>query len=389
VVLIVADDVAYEDLMPLLPQLPNIKRIVGAGTTFHSAYANGVCSPSRQSLQLGRWRFGDMGRSCSNQSQKLSIDEVTLAELNPGSSGLFGKWHIGANPLGHWSFLYQSFGYSTWFGTPVNLGGALADPNDCECIDYRDWTRVIDGIVTLHTTGYQPIAVRDAATAWWSATGGRRLLDYRPALAHGPNHNPPATLLPPGYVVAPGQRGKFEAMIVALDTTLEPILDGVDWTQDLVIFVGDNGTPEQVSPAVGKSKTTTFERGIHVPLFVSGPGFRATSTDTLVHVVDIYTTIADFFGTVPPAHDGLSLVATPGHDWVVCTGTNDLMARTGTVKLRRLVDTGDEQLFDLSVDSTESVSLLDDPNYAAVVIKLRSVLDEFQTRGPDFQDRTP
>lgn len=386
VFLILADDIAYDDLMPMLAagRLPNIKRIVEQGTTFHSGYANAVCSPTRQSLQLGRWREGEMGLSCSNGSGKVPVEELTLAELHTaGPSGLFGKWHIGSNPAGPWPFLYIPFGYGRWFGTPVNLGGNPPLDPHCGGQGYRDWPRVDDGQVTLHVMDYQPIALRDAALAWLAATQGTpRFLDYRPALAHGPFHRPPASLLPPGYVVDATDRAKYEAMILALDETLGPILDHVDWANDLVFFIGDNGTPEQVTTAIGKSKTTCFERGIHVPFFAAGPGFKVGDSYALVHVADVYPTVAAFWGATPQPNDGISLFNTAGHDSIVCSGTDDLMARTGTVKLRRIISTGDEQLFDLALDPQETVSLLDDPSYDAIEAKLRVVLDQFQARDP-------
>jgi arylsulfatase A-like enzyme len=68
-----------------------------------------------------------------------------------------------------------------------------------------------------------------------------------------------------------------------------------------IIFVGDNGTPNEamVPPSIpGKGKGTLFEGGVNVPLIVSGKGVNtgANQCDALVEVADLFPTVADLFG---------------------------------------------------------------------------------------------
>ena len=84
-------------------------------------------------------------------------------------------------------------------------------------------------------------------------------------------------------------------MIVALDTAVGQVLRRVS-KETLVVFVGDNGTPGAVAPEPERAKRTTFERGLRVPLLVAGPGVPHGASDALVHVVDLYATVAELCG---------------------------------------------------------------------------------------------
>lgn len=382
VLLIIGDDIAAADLDPLLEAgaLPNLAQIASHGTRFLRAYANGVCSPSRQSILLGRYHTGDAGQVCQDfGGDPIPSSEVTLPEIEPFSfRALIGKHHMGRNPDGVWPYVYRTQGFLTWrAGSPMNV-------RDCFGTNYSAWTRVDDGQVEDISLDYEPVAVRDEALAWWNSQPPTqpRLLWLAPNLAHGPFHVPPAELLPPGFNVAVFQRSRYEAMIRALDATLGELLASVDWSRDLVIFIGDNGTPPQVAPDPARAKTTTYQRGIHVPLLVSGPGFAAgVQSAALVHEVDLFATVARHFGRHGQVRtsDALPLQGTLGHDHVICTGTSDLCAFDGQVKFRRL-DTGVEMLFDLAADPREDTSFLGDPAYAAVEARLRAELDAYQAR---------
>lgn len=146
----------------------------------------------------------------------------------------------------------------------------------CGGSGYSNWLRVDNGQISM-SRRYEPIQAVQSAERWWAERAGPRLLLFTPQLAHGPMHVPPAELLPEGYEVESGLRERYLAMIGALDTIVGCTFDLLDPRVDLLIVVGDNGTPQQVAPDPERAKTTTFERGVRVPLIVAD---RASAPDT-------------------------------------------------------------------------------------------------------------
>ena len=62
-------------------------------------------------------------------------------------------------------------------------------------------------------------------------------------------------------------------MIEAMDTELGRLLDGVDFATTTVIFLGDNGTPNEVTvPPYNRdhAKLRVYEQGVKVPMIVAG-----------------------------------------------------------------------------------------------------------------------
>ena len=137
-----------------------------------------------------------------------------------------------------------------------------------------------------------------------------------------------------------------------------------------------------MSPQVVRdSKGTLFEGGVWVPCIVSGPAAAAPlgrTNDSLIHAVDIFETILDLAGVDPVTAvpegtqiDSLSFapyLASP--DFPNChtysftarftsTGLSQdgMTVRNSGYKLIRF-DSGDEMLFNLSRDPTESTDLL-------------------------------
>ena len=92
------------------------------------------------------------------------------------------------------------------------------------------------------------------------------------------------------------------------------LLDGIEGESDrplLVFFLGDNGTPGSIVRApfdASRAKDTLYQGGIRVPFCVRGPEVpSASTTDALVHVVDIFATVLELLERkVPDTWDGES-----------------------------------------------------------------------------------
>lgn len=381
IVLIVGDDVGYQDLLALRAdgRAPHLAALAERGFEFTSCVANPVCSPTRRCLYFGDWRTrqsGDVDALPGPLTPPASL--VSLAELVDWPSAFFGKWHVGS-AAPSWQLAPQSHGFGLW-------RAGLRQGNE----DYHDWLRIEDGrSFTSHD--YEPAAVHQRWLEWWTTTRGPRLAVYAPQLAHAPFHRPPPEWLPPGYPPTDDERSRYEAMLVALDTAVGWVQRAVS-KDTLVVFVGDNGTPDAVAPEPGRAKRTTFERGLRVPLILCGAGVPHGASDALVHAVDLYATVAELCGrAADPARASRSLVPLLGggrapHDYVLCgirgdpRIPDDVCVRSARFKLRRTgrasVPPGVVESFhDLALDPDERDDVLADPRYAAEVAKHRAWLE--------------
>jgi arylsulfatase A-like enzyme len=396
VLIIVLDDVATKDMGLYVPSgvdAPYIEGLAAQGVRFTSAYANPFCSPSRRSLNTGRWWITGNGRVCfPPEANTPPLSEVFLPEALPGyASAFFGKWHIGGNQTGGaWECAPLTQGYAYWYeGQPGNV-------DECGGNDYNDWLEVNatpSGCTSQLQKLYEPFLVADKFVHGWTLATQPRLAVVNINLPHGPYHRPPSWLLPTGYPLTPTQRAKYEAMIRAYDELIGYMLTVVDLASTQVWVIGDNGTPGGVVGGFeqNRAKGTTFERGVKVPLIVAGAGVTNGGRDAndLVHIADIFATcVEEARGTA--VADGVSLMPIlddvphfAPHDFVLlgtAWGTPDgdrASLSADGYKLRQLDTDGDtipdgEQFYDLNANPGESVNLIADPGQATRVAAHRA-----------------
>jgi arylsulfatase A-like enzyme len=83
-----------------------------------------------------------------------------------------------------------------------------------------------------------------------------------------------------------------------MDTEIGRLLAAVDRPNTHIIFIGDNGTPNNtLQPPFpsGRGKDTLYEGGIHVPFIIAGPSVASPgrTNDTPVNAVDLFATILE------------------------------------------------------------------------------------------------
>ena len=408
VLLLVADDIGVDMLASYglgsdLPATPNLDRMAELGVRFLHCWANPVCSPTRATLQTGRYAFrtglGDVVGGIGSPIG-LSPGEVTLAEaLDLGGSGyghaLIGKWHLCVEALADPCAPLES-GYGHFEGIANNPSPG-----------YYDWTKVVNGSEFGGVSTYATSDQVDSALAWIATAPEPWLCVVNFSAPHSPYHAPPAGLHAQdltGLDPTRERRPFYKAMVEALDTEIGRLLAGLGSAapRTTTFFVGDNGTPQEctVAPFLPHhAKRTLYDGGVRVPLLaygslVSDPG---TVSEALVNTTDLFATVLDVAGvdvpaTLPPGRrmDGVSFLPQvhaapvaprtvpgrrparglaaplPAREWILAErfltgngcgpGQAKRAIRNRRYKLHRYPNA--ELFFDLELDPFESTNLL-------------------------------
>ena len=307
VLIILADDLGVDGINAYQegwrpPSTPVIDGLAANGVLFRNAWANPVCSPSRACLLTGRYalRHG-VGRNVGNLPGQptLSLAETTLPRLlDMKGSGYahaaIGKWHLTntatGGPQGP-----NLVGFAHFAGISESGGG-----------NYFSWPRTVNG-TTSTSTNYATTQFVDDTLAWIQTTSEPWVCYLAMTAPHSPFHEPPASLHNRNLVGEdPGTNPVpfYKAMIEAMDTEIGRLLNTMDpgvRSRTNVIFMGDNGTPGEVTQTpfiASRAKATIYEGGINVPLIVSGPAVQSPGREeaALVSAVDLFATVAELCG---------------------------------------------------------------------------------------------
>jgi uncharacterized sulfatase len=363
IVFILADDLGWNGIGPYGNKdvsTPHLDRLAREGMTFHRAYVEAQCSPTRGAFLSGRWPARTGMFAVTHEMDPLAAPltppphlmvmpptTATLAAVLRSAgytTGLSGKWHIADNynaaPLrprdGGKYFDRYGFDYvgAAANGSPEKDKSVAGITDDMLGFIEANRTRPFFAYVAHHAphTNFEPPR---ALVEKYAARGFRKsstpLGDFR--------ERPTAD---------------YYATLEHLDThigRLLALLDRLDLAKNtVVIFASDNGGLNRVAdmaPLRG-SKGMPYEGGLRVPFIVRWPGRVAAGSANFVptHAVDWYPTLAAIAGAKIPAAtrlDGESLVplltgaGRPGRDtlfWHMPTYTTPF-GRTPCAVVRR------------------------------------------------------
>ncbi len=361
---------------------PRIASICARGVVFDNVWAAPLCSPTRAAVLTGRHGFRN---TVGTVNQPLPLTEralpLALVEGNPSYvTAAVGKWHLSTAANGgnnHPNLV----GFSRYAG---NTSGAL--PN------YFSWPRTVDG-VTVTSTEYATTVAANDARDWIALQSKPWLMWLAFNAGHAPYHVAPAALHTYGVLAGPPFPARpiehYHAMIEAMDTELGRLIDGLSpavLARTWIIFLGDNGTPDEVTQSPiprTRGKGDLYQGGVQVALTIAGPGVVAGGrrVGALAHVLDVFKTIlelaqVDMARALPPGGntvDSVSLVpylVNPGQaplrPWVMTElfgpperggARNGKAIRDTAFKLIRFDDTTLE-LYDLRTDPYEAINLM-------------------------------
>jgi arylsulfatase A-like enzyme len=414
--LILADDLGYGDLSiqgSQQIQTPHIDSIAENGVRFSQAYVtSAVCAPSRAGLLTGihpvsfgfRDNLTPVQRGHDPEFVGLPIEQKTLADhfkKRGYTSGVIGKWHLGELPQFH----PLQRGFDEFWGY---LGGGH---------DYFDASESGNGMKcqlqsnkkTLVPLSYLTNDQGDECVDFIRRHKDRPFFLYASfAAPHSPMQAPEADLNKFSHIKDKTRR-TYCAMVHRLDINVGKILtelrqQGLE-ERTCVVFLSDNGGSSapvirngSCNAPLRGSKTTLWEGGIRVPLFMKYPRKIAKGLvkDSVISSMDIAPTflqMTDPEAVTQPKFDGKSLLPLilngmpqDHHATLFWNYTVGFAIRDGDWKLMQLPDCL-PRLFDLQADRSEQHDVAKDQ--PEKVEQLLKKLGNWQLKSPDPLFREP
>ena len=346
---------------------PNLDAMAANGIRFAKAYATPVCSPSRAQLLTGKYNhrigFHDiLGRNGAARALDAKAHPTIANLLQAGGylTGAVGKWHLGAHP--------NLKNVQTDFNADTNVVHVRDCGFDRQFMvpgaHLREYGEAVEG-------KYTP----DLMDAWAfrfmseAKTAGKPFfLYYASPLPHFPywptplNPDGPRGDLTTKKGEMYGDMQNFPYLVEYLDKQVGKILAKLEELglreNTLVLFAGDNGTPNWIvtqmkdGRKIPFGKATMKETGSWVPLIASWPAvIRSGSVyEGLVDFSDILPTCLSVAGVPLPGDiNGVSFAPVlegtgeSPREWVHCLYNKDYFVRNAGWKLRE-----NGELYDMS-----------------------------------------
>ena len=371
ILFIIADDLGKDAINGfsegiIKPNTTNIDVIRNNGISFNNFWSNPTCTPTRASIITGKYGYRTGLKSVGDE---LSISETTLQEYintqtnNKYASAIVGKWHLSGNNT---TINPEKFGIDYYAGL---IRGAVDD--------YYQWQLSEDGSISQNTE-YITEVFTDLSIDWINQQSKPWFMWLAYNAPHTPFHVPPSNMhsqgnLPP-YTNRLDPVPYYIAAIEAMDFQIGRLLENIsedERNNTIMIFIGDNGTPNQVAQSPYSSSTvknTLYQGGINVPMFISGNSISRSGTDNnLITSTDLFATIAEITGiSTNEIHDSKSfkslftesknireyqyseLVNGADDEWTISNGTYKLIANS----------VGKEEMYNLVNDPYENSNLL-------------------------------
>ena len=338
ILMLIGDDVGYE--IPTCDggqsyETPNLDMMAQYGKRFTQCHSNPICSPSRFMLFTGKYNFrnyflwGRMDRSYKTIANMLSDKGYATCYA--------GKWQLDGGDTSIHTFGWQK--YSVWLPYYV-------DQESVYGTRYKGAQIYQDG-------GYLPSSVtankysEDEFTDYIlhfidsvSALHKPFFVNYSMVLTHTPFSPTPDD---PEYATwdfnsNPSAKRFFPSMVKYMDKkvgqVVQHLIDKGLITNTLVLYTGDNGTPDGIQSqfngfTVTGSKSETNEIGTVVPLIDLWPGKVQPNkvSNSVIDFPDMLPTFADVAAIQKPTNYGI-LDGVSFYPALIKRGTDTLVEKT-------------------------------------------------------------
>ena len=321
IILIVADDLGYGDLSIFGNKdilTPNIDKLGLEGIVFTDFHSNGsVCSPTRAALLTGKYqqRVGVSGviTAKNHRDKGLSIDEITFANIAKESgykTGIFGKWHLGYDPV--YNPINQGFDEFIGF-----VSGNVDYHSHIDQEGYKDWW--FDNKLN-EEVGYSTDLISKHSIDFIKKNKDENFLLY---IAHESPHYPfqgrnsqKVRELGKDFIRGlPDNKDEiYKEMVEVMDEGVGKVIDllyelNID-KKTIIFFFSDNGGTRNGNNGLFKGfKGSLYEGGHRVASMVWSPSIikKGYRNETFL-TMDILPTISDFIGgSINHPLDGVSM----------------------------------------------------------------------------------
>lgn len=326
IVLLFADNFGYGELgsygggITRGAATPNLDALAREGTRLTNFNVEPSCTPSRSALMVGRHpvRDGTYSVPANGQPYGLVRWEITIADLLSQSgyaTALYGKWHLGDSE-GRYP---NDRGFDEWYGIPNSSDESLwpHDANFDPTFAHLEYVMAGRRGEKTHQIKLYDTEVRreidDEITDRTIDFIQRSAKSGKPFFAYVPFTQPHMPTEASKAFTGKTGNGPFADMLAEMDYNSGRILDAVSALKiennTIVIFSSDNG-PEDTIPWRGwagpwtGTYVTAMEGSLRVPFIIRWPGKvpGGRVSNEIVHITDLYTTLAKLGGAEIP-HD--------------------------------------------------------------------------------------
>jgi len=373
ILLIIVDDMGLDatpnyNIDGIKPNMPILQSLMSNGIKFNNLWSYPLCTPTRASILTGKYGFRT---EVTNVGQNLSSNEQSIQNyldgMNSGySHAVIGKWHLSGD-ISH----PNAIGIDEYTGV---LGGGVQS--------YWNWN-LVENIQSSKSTEYTTTKFTDLAINWIGSQNQPWFLWLAYNAPHTPFHLPPSELY--RQVGLASDQSSIDAnplpyylaMLEAMDTEMGRLINSMSQEErdnTFIVFIGDNGTPNQVVQTYPnrRAKNSLYQGGVNVPMVISGKNVerKGVEEEALLSTTDLFATIAGIAGsTISEINDSKnfkSMFNAPGitvRDYVYSEIGDDInnldhTIRNDKYKLMKF-SSGNEALYHLAEDPLESINLLD------------------------------
>jgi arylsulfatase A-like enzyme len=318
IIYIVADDLGWKDVGYHWSdiQTPNIDILASSGARLEQFYAQPMCTPTRAALMTGRYPFRYGLQTLvipAGYSYGLPTDEWLLPQALKDAgytTAIIGKWHLGHADPKLWP---KQRGFDYHYGPMIGEIDYFTHKEH----DTVDWYRENKKLIE---EGYSTTLLgNDAVKLIGAHDTAKPLYLY---LAFNAPHTPyQATqeYLDQYKQITDPSRRAYAASITAMDDQIGRVVEALQKKgmrdNTLIFFQSDNGGTRNAKFAgtgfdlsktkipcdngpYREGKGSLYEGGTRVVAFANWPNHIqwGTTVDGMIHVVDIYPTLANLAG---------------------------------------------------------------------------------------------
>ena len=317
---------------------PKMDKLASEGLRLTNFNVEVQCTPSRSALLTGRYaiRSGNGTVPLGEGVYGLVQWEVTMAEMLSDvgyATGMYGKWHLGRTD----GRFPTDQGFDEWYGVPNSTDESTFSSLPGFDKSGVPETYVLEAVkgktptqVRPYRLDYRPLIDRDLTDKAMdfmerSVESNKPFFVYLPYTA---THFP--TMPHPDFVGKSGN-GAWADLLMQIDSYTGELLDKIDELKvaenTIFIFTADNGpealdfgntnmtveTAAHGSPGPWRGTLFTgFEGALRVPFAIRWPDKipANTSSDEIVHAMDLFPTIANMVGGKLPTDrviDGIDM----------------------------------------------------------------------------------